>query len=49
MENLKELLKNRRSIRKYTEDSISPENVKEILEAALMSPTSKRSRRDRDS
>ena len=31
MENLKELLKNRRSIRKYTEDSISPENVKEIL------------------
>ena len=43
MENLKELLKNRRSIRKYTEDSISPENVKEILEAALMSPTSKRS------
>lgn len=43
MENLSELLKNRRSIRKYTEEPISPENVKELLEAALMAPSSKRS------
>lgn len=41
---LHELLLNRHSIRKYTEEPISPEDVKTILEAALLSPTSKNSR-----
>lgn len=39
-----ELIINRRSIRKYTEEPISSENVKVILEAALLSPTSKSAR-----
>lgn len=37
-----ELLKNRRSVRKYTEEAIDPETIKTILTAALMSPASKR-------
>lgn len=41
MENFHELLINRRSIRKYTDQPIDPEQVKQILEAALMGPTSK--------
>lgn len=39
-----ELIVNRRSIRKYTSESISPEEVRLILEAALLSPTSKSAR-----
>lgn len=37
-----DLLKNRRSVRKYTEQPIDPETIKTILTAALMSPASKR-------
>lgn len=44
MEKFHELLMRRRSIRKYTEDEISAEDVKLILEAALIAPTSKNSR-----
>lgn len=43
MEHFHELLKNRRSIRKYTGQPIDSDHVKLILEAALMSPASKRS------
>lgn len=39
-----ELIINRRSIRKYTDEPISAEDVKLILEAALLAPTSKSSR-----
>lgn len=39
-----ELIRNRRSIRKYTEELLKPEEVETILKAALMSPTSKNSR-----
>lgn len=42
MENMHDLLKNRRSIRKYTTEPLSPENVQLLLSAALMSPASKR-------
>lgn len=44
MENLHELLVRRHSIRKYTDEPISPEDVELILEAALLAPTSKSSR-----
>ena len=44
MENFHELLLNRRSIRKYTDEPVDPEDVKLILEAALTSPTSKSKR-----
>lgn len=44
MENLHDLLVNRRSIRRYTSQEIAPEDVKLILEAALLAPTSKSSR-----
>lgn len=44
MENFHDLLINRRSIRRYTDQSLDPEQVKTILEAALMAPTSKNSR-----
>ncbi len=44
MKNFHELLVNRRSIRKYTGEAISPEDVQLILEAALMAPSSKNSR-----
>lgn len=43
MENMHELLLHRHSIRKYTGEPIPPEDVKQILEAALMAPSSKRS------
>ena len=33
-----ELIINRRSIRKYTDEPISPEDVKLILESALLAP-----------
>lgn len=38
-----DLLKTRRSIRKYTDKTIEPEKIEKILQAALMSPASKRS------
>lgn len=41
MNNFHDLIFNRRSIRKYTDEEISPENVKQILEAALVAPSSK--------
>ncbi len=41
MNNLHELILHRRSIRKYSEEHISPECVKIILEAALVAPSSK--------
>jgi nitroreductase len=44
MENLHQLLINRRSIRKYTEESLNPDDVRLILEAGLMAPTSKSAR-----
>ncbi len=44
MKDFHDLIVNRRSIRRYTPEEISPEDVKTILEAALMAPTSKSSR-----
>ena len=44
MENLHDLLINRRSIRKYTDEPVDPDHVRLILEAALMAPTSKNAR-----
>ncbi len=41
MTNFHDLLINRHSIRKYTDQAVNPEDVKLILEAALMAPTSK--------
>lgn len=41
MENFHDLLINRRSIRRYTDEPIDADQVRLILEAALMSPTSK--------
>lgn len=43
MKSFHELVMNRRSIRKYTDEPISGDDVKTILEAALMAPSSKRS------
>lgn len=39
-----ELLVNRHSIRKYTNEELNPEDVKTILEAALLAPSSKSKR-----
>ncbi|MCD7971216.1 MAG: nitroreductase family protein [Candidatus Azobacteroides sp.] len=44
MESLIELLKQRRSTRKYIEEQLTPEQVEILMKAALMSPTSKNSR-----
>ena len=44
METLHNLLVCRHSIRKYTDQQVKPEDVQLILEAALLSPTSKSSR-----
>lgn len=41
MENFHELLLNRRSIRRYTDQDLTPNEVKLLLEAALISPSSK--------
>lgn len=41
MENFKDLISTRRSIRKYTDTKLEPEQVELILAAALKSPTSK--------
>ena len=43
MNTFNELLKNRRSIRKYLDMAVEQEKVDDILRAALMSPASKRS------
>lgn len=44
MTNFHDLIVNRRSIRKFTHEEISAEDVKTIMEAALMAPTSKSTR-----
>lgn len=44
MENFHELLINRRSIRRYKDQPLNSDDVKLILEAGLMAPTSKSSR-----
>jgi nitroreductase len=44
MENLHQLLIERHSIRRYTEQPLDQEDVKTILEAALLAPSSKSSR-----
>lgn len=44
MNQFHELLVNRRSIRRYTDEPIDPESVKLLLEAGLLAPTSKSSR-----
>ena len=44
METLHDLLVRRHSIRRYTDQPISAEDVKTILEAALMAPSSKSAR-----
>lgn len=43
MEQFSELIKNRRSMRKFTEEELTQEEVVTLLKAALMAPTSKRS------
>lgn len=43
MADFKELIKSRRSTRKFTEEPLSSQQVETILKAALMSPTSKSS------
>lgn len=42
MENFSELLKVRRSMRKFTNEELTQEQVVVLMKAALMSPTSKR-------
>ncbi len=44
MSNFHDLIVNRRSIRRFTQEEVSAEDVKTIMEAALMAPTSKNSR-----
>lgn len=44
MENFHDLLVGRRSIRRYTSEPVNPDDVRLILEAGLMAPTSKSSR-----
>ena len=44
MSDFHSLIVARRSIRRYSDQPISPENVKSILEAALLAPTSKNTR-----
>ena len=43
MEQFSDLIKNRRSMRKFTEEELTQEEVVALLKAALMSPSSKRS------
>lgn len=43
MENFSELIKTRRSMRKFTDEELTQEQVELLLRAALMSPSSKRS------
>jgi nitroreductase len=44
MNSFAELIKNRRSVRQYTEETLSPQDVEQIMRAALMAPSSKNSR-----
>ena len=39
MENFKDLVQRRRSVRKFTDEEIKGEDLQTILRAALMSPT----------
>ncbi|MBQ9015424.1 MAG: nitroreductase family protein [Firmicutes bacterium] len=39
--NLIEIMRNRRSIRKYTEEAVSEEKLQQILQAGLLAPTSR--------
>lgn len=41
MNSFKELARQRRSHRKYTEEPVSQEDLKTVLSAALMAPTGK--------
>lgn len=43
MESFNELIKKRRSMRKFTEEELTQEQVVALMKAALMAPTSKRS------
>ena len=43
MENFSELIKNRRSMRKFTDEELTQDQVVALMKAALMAPTSKRS------
>lgn len=43
MESFSELIKSRRSMRKFTEEELTQEQVVTLMKAALMAPTSKRS------
>ncbi len=43
MERFSDLIKNRRSMRKFTEQELTQEEVVALLKAALMAPSSKRS------
>ena len=43
MENFSELIKNRRSMRKFTDEELTQDQVVALMKAALMSPSSKRS------
>jgi nitroreductase len=43
MKEFSDLIKNRRSMRKFTEDELKQEQVVALMKAALMSPSSKRS------
>ena len=42
MESFSELIKARRSMRKFTEEELTQEEVVTLMKAALMAPTSKR-------
>lgn len=42
MQSFHELMRHRRSIRKYTDEPVDPEHVRLILEAGLMAPAGKR-------
>lgn len=44
MDSFAELIKNRRSTRQFTETALLPEEVEQIMKAALIAPTSKNSR-----
>ena len=44
MENFSELIKKRRSTRKFTDEELSQDEVVALLKAALMSPSSKRAK-----
>ncbi|MBO7497919.1 MAG: nitroreductase family protein, partial [Bacteroidaceae bacterium] len=43
MESFSELIKTRRSMRKFTDEELTQEQVELLLQAALMSPSSHRS------